>query len=118
MKKIFSIALLVLLMSQVFAQRPNKKRNTKTQKETQTVTTVKSDTIPQRTVVVTSAFKPTLKPTSKINFNGAAPAPDSTRPALQYDVPAQNISFIYQSSPLKPLAQNIDTALHWENSSF
>lgn len=118
MKKIFSIALLVLVASQIFAQRPNKKRNTKTQKETQTVTTVKSDTIPQRTVVVTSAFKPILKPTSKINFNGAAPAPDSARPTLQYDVPAQNISFLYQSTPLKPLAQNIDTGLHWENSSF
>lgn len=119
MKKTIIIALLVLIASQVFSQaRKTKKRNTK--KETE-ITAPAKDTVPsqiQRTVTVTSAFKPTLKPTSKINFNAATPPPDSTHPALQYDVPAQNISFIYQSSPLKPLAQNIDTNIHWENNSF
>lgn len=117
MKKIISIALLLFVVTHVFSQqRVSKKRNAKTKKESQT--TVKSDTIPQRTVIVTSAFEPTLKPTSKIDFSAASPAPDTIRHQLQYDVPAQNISFIYQSPSLKPLAQNIDTNINWQNSSF
>src|ERR1051326_74104 len=119
MKKIISIVLLILFVSHAFSQqRTNKKRPGKNNKQTQTVAPVKTDTLPQRTVTVTSEFKPSLKQTSKINFNAATPAPDTTRPALQYDVPAQNISFIYQSPALKPLAQNIDTNLHWDNQSF
>ncbi|MEP6513220.1 MAG: hypothetical protein ABJA79_05095, partial [Parafilimonas sp.] len=71
-----------------------------------------------RTVVVTSAFKPTLKTVSKINFSAASPQPDSVRPVLQYDVPAQNLSFVYQSPALKPLAADIDSAIHWNNTNF
>ncbi len=71
-----------------------------------------------RTVVVTSAFKPSLKTTSKINFSAATPLPDSTRPTLLYDVPAQNLTFVYQSPALKAMAANIDSAVHWVNSNF
>src|SRR4051812_17490105 len=115
MKKIIFIALLVLVASQIFAQRPPRKRN-KTNK-TQTTQTTKEparDTTPQRTVTVTSSFQPTLKPTTKINFSAATPAPDTTRQSLQYDVPSQNIIFSYQSPALKPLSANIDTNIHWE----
>jgi hypothetical protein len=118
MKKIISIALLVLLISDVFAQqRKTRKRDAKKQ-ESQTTTQIKSDTLPQRTVTVTSAFQPSLKTTSKINFSAATPAPDTTKHVLQYDVPVQNIIFSYQSPALKPLAENIDTNIHWENRSF
>ena len=55
------------------------------------------DTLPNRTVVVTSAFKPTLKTTSKINFSAATPLPDSSKPVLRYDIPKQNLVFAYQS---------------------
>src|SRR5690242_14310880 len=83
MKKIFFIALLVLAASQLFAQRP-KKRSTKKNKAeaTQTTQAPAKDTLPQRTVTVTSSFQPTLKPTTKINFSAATPAPDTTRQAL------------------------------------
>jgi hypothetical protein len=118
MKKIILVALLSLLVVSVFAQqRRTKKHDTKKQ-ETQAIPQVKSDTLPQRTVTVTSAFKPTLKTTSKINLNATTPAPDTTRHVLQYDVPTQNIIFSYLSPPLKPLAQKIDTNIHWENNSF
>ncbi len=117
MKKIILIAVLSLLVVNVFAQRRARKREAKKQ-ETQTTTEIKSDTLPQRTVTVTSAFKPSLKPTSKINFSAATPSPDTTRHVLQYDVPAQNIIFSYLSPALKPIAQNIDTNIHWENRSF
>src|SRR3954469_23521874 len=118
MKKIILGTLLSLLVVNAFAQqRRIKKRDTKKQ-ETQTTPQIKSDTLPQRIVTVTSAFKPTLKPTSKINFNATTPAPDTTTHVLQYDVPTQNIIFSYLSPPLKPLAANIDTNIHWENRSF
>ncbi len=79
---------------------------------------VTKDTVQPRTVVVTSAFKPVLKTTSKVNFSAAAPLPDTTKPVMVYNVPAQNLIFSYQSPALKPLAENIDTALHWENKNF
>lgn len=79
----------------------------------------KRDTaIQPRTVVVTSAFKPALLTTSKVNFSAASPLPDSVRPVLQYDVPAQNLSFIYQSPAIKPLAANIDSAVHWNDINY
>ncbi len=95
MKKLFVIGLFLSFHSALFAQR---------------------DT--SRTVVVTSAFKPSLKTTSKINFSGALPQPDEERPVLQYDVPAQNLSFTYQSPALQPLAANIDSVIAWRNTNF
>lgn len=113
MKRTIYIVLLVSLAMNVFAQ--NKKKKTALPK----ATTVKADTVlPTRTVIVTSAFQPSLKPTSKINFSAASPLPDTSRPVLQYSVPAQNLMFSYQSPALKPLAQNIDTGIHWENTGF
>ena len=114
MKKAIYIILLVFLATNVFAQT-RKKKNTPPKRETKT----KADTsLPSRTVIVTSAFQPSLKTTSKINFSAASPLPDTAKPVLQYNVPAQNLMFSYQSPSLKPLAQNIDTAIHWENTGF
>lgn len=72
----------------------------------------------KKTVVVTSAFKPTLKPAAKINFSAATPVIDSTRLNLIYNVPAQNLFFTYQPVSLKPLAVSIDTMSTWGNSNF
>ena len=72
----------------------------------------------KKTVVVTSAFKPTLKPAAKINFSAATPVIDSTRLNLSYNVPAQNLFFTYQPVSLKPLAVSIDTSIDWVNSNF
>ena len=77
-----------------------------------------NDTLPNRTVVVTSAFKPSLKTTSKINFSAATPLPDSSKPVLRYDIPEQNLVFAYQSPALKPLAANIDSLVHWVNKNY
>ena len=77
-----------------------------------------NDTLPNRTVIVTSAFKPTLKTTSKINFIAATQLPDSSKPVLRYDVPEQNLVFAYQSPALKPLAANIDSMVHWINKNY
>jgi hypothetical protein len=72
----------------------------------------------KKTVVVTSAFKPTLKPAAKINFSAATPVTDSTKLNLAYNVPAQNLFFTYQPVSLKPLAVSIDTTIDWVNSNF
>lgn len=72
----------------------------------------------RKTVVITSAYKPSVRPASKINFSAATPAVDTTRPRLQYNVPAQNLFFTYQPASLKPLALSIDTGINWQNENF
>ena len=109
MKRTIIIVLLIAVVSNVFAQQ-NKKSKADSKP--------KADTLAPRTVTITAAFKPALKTTSKVNFSAATPLPDTSRQVLQYDVPAQNITFSYQSPALKPLAENIDTVVHWENRSF
>ncbi|MBG9376761.1 BamA/TamA family outer membrane protein [Panacibacter sp. DH6] len=118
MKKAVYIVLLVSLTSNVFAQARKKKQQPKKEVKAETKATRADTVLPTRTVIVTSAFQPSLKTTAKINFSGASPLPDSVRPVLQYNVPAQNLSFTYQSPALKPLAQNIDTSVHWENAGY
>ncbi len=111
MKKFLIISLFSLAIFPAFSQ---KKKQAKTPAASQ-----KADTlIPGKTVIVTSEFSPVLKAVSKINFNADSPAPDSVLPVLQYDVPPQNITFSYLSPPLKPLSQNIDSTVDWENKSF
>ena len=62
----------------------------------------------QKTIEITSQFKPSLMPASKIGFT-ATPAPiDSVRPKLQYNIPVQNLSFNFYPAPLKPLAYEYD----------
>ena len=101
MKKVTLIALSVAALSSLQAQ-----------KGTQAFDTT------NKTVLVTSAYKPVLKPAAKINFSAASPAADSAKPSLLYNVPAQNLFFTYQPAALKPLALSIDTAISWENSNF
>lgn len=118
MKQTIAFIILIFIAQFSFAQqrRQNKKQK---EKQTQQQQTSTSDTaLPPRTVVVTSEFAPSLKPTSKINFNAAAPPPDSTRPTLDYNIPVQNLSFGYRSAPLKAVAENIDSSVHWNNTSF
>lgn len=108
MKRIIAILILISFTQTVFSQKKPIKSPAGSR-----------DTIVQpRTVVVTSAFKPTLKTTSKVNFSAATPLPDTTHHDLDYDVPSQNLFFSYQSPALKPLAENIDTMIHWENKNF
>ncbi len=72
----------------------------------------------KKTVVITSAYKPALKPAAKINFSAAVPTGDTSKPTLLYNVPAQNLFFSYQPASLKPLALSIDTSIAWDNANF
>ena len=77
MKRILIIILIGFTTLSVSAQRKKQKQAPKP-----ATTRVKADTLPSRTVTVTSAFQPSLKTTAKINFSGATPLPDSVRPVL------------------------------------
>jgi hypothetical protein len=76
------------------------------------------DTVKKRTIDITSTFKPVLGNAAKINFNASLPAPDSSRPKLTYNIPAQNIYPMLQPVGLKPLALKIDSGSAWANSNF
>lgn len=117
MKKLFIIVILLSVTGITFAQRKNRKKE-KPKKEADANVTITPDTSKPRTVIISAAFKPTLKTSSKINFSALSPSPDSVLPKLNYNVPAQNLFFAYQSVPLKPLAANIDTAIHWDNKNY
>ena len=73
------------------------------------------DTGATRTVIITSAFKPSLQNAAKINFTAASAVADSSRLPLTYKVPSSNLFFSYQPIPLKPLALPTDSPSVWKN---
>lgn len=76
------------------------------------------DTSKAKTIDITSSFKPVLREAAKINFNASAAAPDTSRPQLNYNIPAQNLLFSYQPAELKPVALEIDSISAWKYSNF
>jgi len=75
-----------------------------------------TDTGSTRTVIITSAFKPSLQNAAKINFTAATAVADSSRLPLTYKVPSSNLFFTYQPIPLKLLAMPTDSPVVWKNS--
>ncbi|HRE50511.1 MAG TPA: hypothetical protein PK339_03760 [Flavitalea sp.] len=76
------------------------------------------DSAKRRTIDITSTFKPVLREAAKINFNAAPPTADTTRPVLNYNIPAENLFFTYQPANLKPLALEMDSLSGWDYSNF
>jgi len=76
------------------------------------------DTSHPKEVVITSAFKPSLKTAAKINFTAATPLADTSRLQLLYRVPAQNLFFSYQPVSIKPIAMAVDSVEPWKNSRY
>ncbi len=76
------------------------------------------DTTKRRTIEITSAFKPVLREAVKINFNAAPPAVDTSRPRLNYNIPAQYLFLSYQPSEMKPVALQRDSLAPWENTQW
>lgn len=71
-----------------------------------------------RRVEITSAFKPVLKESAKINFNASPASNDTTTPVLKYEIPNQNLLFAYQPGQLRPLALEVDSGGFWDTESF
>ena len=76
------------------------------------------DTLRKREVNITSTFKPSLKEAAKININAAPPVADTTLPRLQYNIPNQNLSFLFQPGVLKPLALDVDSGGRWPTDNY
>ena len=70
------------------------------------------------TVDITSAFKPVLKQSAKINFNASPAVNDTTKPRLNYDIPNQNLLLGYAPGSLRPLALDIDSGGVWDLNSY
>jgi len=62
------------------------------------------DTTKRKTIEITSSFKPVLREAVKINFNAAPPQADTSRPRLNYNIPAQYLFLMYQPGEMKPVA--------------
>jgi hypothetical protein len=71
-----------------------------------------------KVVTITSAFKPSLRPQSKINFLAATPFVDNSKVTMQYMVPSQNISFGYQAVAVTPLAYVADSISTLKRNHF
>jgi hypothetical protein len=71
-----------------------------------------------KTIDVTSTFKPVLREASKINFNATEPAVDTTKPRLNYNIPAQNLFFTYQPAGVHPVALKVDSMNAWQYSNY
>ena len=76
------------------------------------------DTSKGKKIEITSSFKPTLKPSAKIDFNPIATGQDTVRPILNYRVPVQNLSFNIYPASLKPAAMQPDTSVPYANGGF
>ena len=76
------------------------------------------DTSKRKSIDITSTFKPVLREASKINFNAAPPVADTSKPRLNYNIPAQNLFFSYQPAELKPVALQMDSLTAWQYSNF
>lgn len=74
------------------------------------------DSSSPKTVIITSAFKPSLQNAAKVNFTAATGINDSSRLPLTYKVPSSNLFFLYQPIPLKPLALPSDSPMVWKNT--
>ncbi len=72
----------------------------------------KDSTKKTSTIDITSSYKPVLRNAVKINFAAAQLNADTTKPKMNYSVPAQNLFYSYQPIALKPLALQQDTNLY------
>ena len=68
------------------------------------------DTTKRQTVDITSSYQPSLRNSAKINFSASHLSGDTSRRIGPYNIPANNLFFIYQPVSLKPLALQQDTS--------
>jgi len=70
------------------------------------------------TIDITSSYKPVLRNAVKINLAASQLNADTSKPKLNYTVPAQNLFYSYQPISLKPLALQQDTNLYLGQRNF
>ena len=77
-----------------------------------------NDTTRRKSVNITSAFKPVLRESAKINFNASPPTADTAKPKLQYEIPNPSLVLAYQPGSLKPLALQVDSNSAFDNKNY
>ncbi len=77
-----------------------------------------ADTSSPKMVTITSAFKPSLQSSAKVNFIAATPVIDSSKIPVVYNIPSQNLFFSYKPVTIKPLGLSIDSSIVWNNDSY
>jgi hypothetical protein len=82
------------------------------------VSFAQKDSIKSPAIDITSSYKPVLRNAVKINFSASNLNADTSKPALLYNVPSQNLFFSYQPIALRPLALDKDTVLDLGNRNF
>jgi hypothetical protein len=83
------------------------------------ITFAQRDTTKKATTIdITSSYKPVLRNAVKINFAAAQLNADTSKPKINYTVPAQNLFYSYQPISLKPLALQQDTNLYLGQRNF
>ncbi|HTB51528.1 MAG TPA: hypothetical protein VK718_02045 [Ferruginibacter sp.] len=76
------------------------------------------DTTKKAVIDITSSYKPVLRNAVKINFSANNLNADTSKPALTYTIPSQNLFYTYQPISLKPLAMDRDTVLDLGNRNY
>lgn len=108
-KTVQSSVLIFSLLLLSFTGEAQKKKTTR----------LNSDTSKPETVVITSAYKPVLKVSPKINFSASVPAAEvNGEKNFRYNVPSQNLFFNYEPLPLQPLALETDADEVWTNTAW
>jgi hypothetical protein len=74
------------------------------------------ENLKEETIDIISNYRPKLRDAAKLNLTASLPGFDTTRPTLQYQVPALNLYFMYQPIPLKPLALGKDSLSRLQNN--
>jgi hypothetical protein len=68
------------------------------------ISNAQNDTSGTQVVTIVSAYKPVVKKVAKINVSASNLLPDSNKNLLPYNVPVQNLMYMYQPIVIKPLA--------------
>ena len=82
------------------------------------VSFAQKDTAKKQTIDITSSYKPVLRNAVKINFSATNLIADTSKAALTYNIPEQNLFYTYQPMSLKPLALSVDTNLELGSRNF
>lgn len=70
------------------------------------------DSTKKTTININSSYKPVLRNAVKINFSASHAPADTIAPKLDYEIPAENLSYTYQPISLNPINLRQDSSLN------
>lgn len=76
------------------------------------------DTSKKTTIDITSSYKPILRNAVKINFSASQAKKDSSRPVLQYNIPADKVITAYLPDSVKAVALPVDSNMYLGTRHF